>query len=163
MKVYLASPLGFSPEYDGYRHRIKEKLQQQGCTVLDPWDQGQFGPEIAETERITSVSDRLAIYMAIATKIGHCNEMLIREADLLMAVLDGLEVDSGTASEVGFAAALGKKCYGLRTDLRDSGDFAGLPFNLQVLHFITSTGGKVFRSIEEIIVSCPAAGTPGAS
>ena len=163
MKIYLASPLGFSPEYDDYRHRIKEKLQQQGCIVLDPWDQSQFEVEIEETERISSVSDRLSIYMAIATKIGHANEVLIREADLLLAVLDGLEVDSGTASEVGFAAALGKKCYGLRTDRRDSGDFPGLPFNLQVLHFITSTGGKVFRRIDEIIITCPEAGTPGVS
>ena len=163
MKIYLASPLGFSPEYDGYRHRVKEKLQQQGCTVLDPWDQGQFGPEIEETERITSVCDRLSTYMAIAMKIGLTNEVLIRDADMLLAVLDGLEVDSGTASEVGFAAALGKKCYGLRTDRRDSGDFPGLPFNLQVLHFITSTGGKVFRRIDEITVTCPEAATQGVS
>ena len=163
MKVYLASPLGFSPEYDAYRHRIKEKLQQQGCTVLDPWDQNQFGIEIEETERIASVSERLSIYTAIAMKIGLANEVLIRDADMLLAVLDGLEVDSGTASEVGFAAALCKKCYGLRTDRRDSGDFPGLPFNLQVLHFITSTGGELFRNIEDITVTCPEAGTRGVS
>jgi hypothetical protein len=46
---------------------------------------------------------------------------------LYWEVLDGLELDSGTVSEIGFAAALGKKCYGLRTDFRNSGDFEGFP------------------------------------
>ncbi len=68
---------------------------------------------------------------------------------MLLAVLDGAEVDSGTAAEAGFAVGLRKRCSGLRTDWRDSGEF-GLPVNLQVLHFIERSGGKLFRKIEEI-------------
>lgn len=152
MKMYLASPLGFTSEYSGYRERIKEKLRQQGCHVLDPWDANQFSAEIAKVGEIKSASKREEAFREIARLIGHDNELMIREAEMLLAVLDGLEVDSGTASEVGFAAALGKRVYGLRTDWRDSGDFAGLPFNLQVVHFITSTGGRLFRSVEEIAI-----------
>lgn len=152
MKIYLASPLGFSPEYGGYRQRITEKLRQQGCTVLDPWD-NQFEAEISEAKLISSENDRLSAYGKIAAKIGYANERLIREADMLLAVLDGLEIDSGTASEVGFAAALGKRCYGLRTDWRDSGDFPGLAFNLQVVHFIVSSGGELFRTIDDIKIT----------
>lgn len=63
------------------------------------------------------------------------NEKAIRECDILLRVLDGAEVDSGTASEVGFAGGIGKLCYSLGTDWRDSGEF-GLRLNLQVLHFI---------------------------
>ena len=77
------------------------------------------------------------------------NENAIRECDILLAVLDGAEVDSGTAAEVGFAVGIGKSVFGLRTDWRDSGEF-GLPLNLQVLHFIEKSGGSLFRSIEEI-------------
>jgi nucleoside 2-deoxyribosyltransferase len=77
------------------------------------------------------------------------NENAIRECDVLLGVLDGAEVDSGTAAEIGFAAASAKKCFGLRTDWRDSGEF-GLALNLQVLHFIQKSGGRLFRSIEEI-------------
>ncbi len=66
-----------------------------------------------------------------------------------VAVLDGAEIDSGTALEIGFAVGIGRRSYGLRTDWRDSGEF-GLPLNLQVLHFIERSGGKLFRSIEEI-------------
>lgn len=152
MKIYLASPLGFSPEYSGYRERIKEKLRQLGCHVLDPWGENQFPAEIARAAEIGMARDREEALSEIAMRIGRSNEVLIREADSLLAVLDGLEVDSGTASEVGFAAALGKRAYGLRTDWRDSGDFPGLAFNLQVLHFITSTGGRLFRSVEEIAI-----------
>jgi nucleoside 2-deoxyribosyltransferase len=152
MKLYLASPLGFSPEYSGFRERIKEKLRQLGCQILDPWDSNQFAAEIAKVAEIISASGREEAFRAVARMIGHANELMIREADILLAVLDGLEVDSGTASEVGFASALGKRVYGLRTDWRDSGDFPGLPFNLQVVHFITSTGGRLFRSIDEIAI-----------
>ncbi len=58
----------------------------------------------------------------------------------------------GTVSEIGFAAGLGKKCYGLRTDFRDSGDFDGIPINLQVLYWIESSGGKLFRRIDQIVL-----------
>lgn len=39
---------------------------------------------------------------------------------------------------------------GLRTDLRDSGDFVGVAINLQVLHFIERSGGRLFRRLEEV-------------
>jgi hypothetical protein len=56
---------------------------------------------------------------------------------------------SGCASEVAFAVGIGKSVFRLRTDWRDSGEFA-LPLNPQVLHFIEKSGGRLFRSIEEI-------------
>lgn len=154
-KIYLASPLGFNPEHTGYLNRIKEKLRAQELTVIDPWDQHEFVAEIAHAKELPASSEQLAAFRQIAAGIGRANERLIRSSDMVFAVLDGLEVDSGTASEVGFGSALGKKCYGLRTDWRDSGDFAGLPCNLQVLHFIERNGGRLFRSMEEIHVIFP--------
>ena len=93
--------------------------------------------------------ERIAAFTRLAKEIGAANENGIRESDILLAVLDGAEVDSGCASEVGFAVGIGRRCFGLRTDWRDTGEF-GLPLNLQVLHFIEKSGGKLFRSIEEI-------------
>jgi nucleoside 2-deoxyribosyltransferase len=101
--------------------------------VLDPWE-GPFHTAIAKASAIQDWPDRVAAFKAIATQIGKANEDMIRSCDIVLGVLDGAELDSGTASEIGFAAALGKKCYGLRTDFRDSGDFDGLPINLQVLY-----------------------------
>ncbi len=76
---------------------------------------------------------------------------MIRSCDILLGVLDGPELDSGTVSEIGFAAGLGKKCYGLRTDFRNCGEFDGVPVNLQVLYWIEASGGRLFRSIEEVV------------
>lgn len=148
--VYLASPLGFSPETRPYLDRIKERLAGLGCEVFDPWDQGEFAADIERASTIDGCREKRAAFARIAAGIGALNEAGIRGADVVIGVLDGAEVDSGTAGEIGFAAALGKRCYGLRTDVRDCGDFAGLPVNLQLLHFIERSGGRLFRSIEEI-------------
>lgn len=153
MKIYLASPLGFNPEHAGYLARIKKKLREQGFAVLDPWEQQEFSAAIGRAKQMAGCCEQLEAFRAIAAGIGLANERLIREADMVLAVLDGLEVDSGTASEVGFGSALGRRCYGLRTDWRDSGDFAGLACNLQVIHFIERTGGRLFRSIDEISIN----------
>lgn len=153
MKIYLASPLGFSPENRAYLGRIKNRLVSLGGDIFDPWEQHQFDIDIQRALHIMDYPARVASFQRISSEIGKCNEDGIRNADIVFAVLDGAEVDSGTASEVGFGSALGKKCYGLRTDFRDSGDFAGIPINLQVLHFIERTGGRLFRNIEEIQIT----------
>jgi nucleoside 2-deoxyribosyltransferase len=151
-KVYLASPLGFSGEWKTYRDKIKRRLHEMGCTVSDPWEQPSR-PTIVAASAIRDWHDRVEAFKAIARQIGKANENMIRSCDAVFGVLDGVELDSGTVSEIGFAAGLGKKCYGLRTDFRDCGDFTGLPFNLQVLYWIESSGGSVFRKIEEIAFS----------
>lgn len=148
--VYLASPLGFSPENGDYLKRVKLRLGSLGFEVFDPWEQNGFDEDLQRAFGTDSYLERVAAFRRLASDIGAANERGILQSDIVLAVLDGAEVDSGTASEVGFGSALGKKCYGLRTDLRDSGDFVGIAINLQVLHFIERTGGVLFRSIEEI-------------
>lgn len=152
-KLYLASPLGFSPENTAYLNQIKAKLASQGFEIFDPWEQKQFTDRIDNAFQENNYAARIQAFREIAQQIGSCNEGGIRWADFILAVLDGAEVDSGTAGEVGFGSALGKRCYGLRTDQRDSGDFIGLPVNLQIVHFIERSGGKLFRSIAEISIT----------
>jgi nucleoside 2-deoxyribosyltransferase len=149
LTVYLASPLGFSPELKSYRDKIKVRLTELGRTILDPWNP-RFHSIIEEARAIQDWRARVAAFQDIARQIGKTNEDMIRSCDVVLGVLDGPELDSGTVSEIGFAAGLGKKCYGLRTDFRNSGDFDGIPINLQVLYWIESSGGRLFRGIEEI-------------
>jgi nucleoside 2-deoxyribosyltransferase len=149
MTVYLASPLGFSPEWKSYKDKIKRRLYELGCTVSDPWEQ-PFRPTIEQASTIADCHARVEAFRKIAREIGKANENMIRSCDAVLGVLDGAELDSGTVSEIGFGAGIGKKCYGLRTDFRDCGDFDGLPFNLQVLYWIDSSHGKLFRRIEDI-------------
>ena len=150
VKVYLASPLGFSPENDYYRNKVKQRLNQLHCTVFDPWEQEEVGRRIQEALGIADGVERAGAIKEAASFTGRVNAEGIRAADLLLAVLDGTEPDSGTVAEVGFAAGIGKRCFGLRTDFRDCGDLPGLPLNLQLLHFIEYSGGRLFRSIAEI-------------
>ena len=79
--------------------------------------------------------------------LGAANAALIETAQGVLAVLDGSDVDSGTAAEVGYAAALNKVVVGLRTDFRMAGDNPDAPVNLQVLHFITASGGVLATSL----------------
>ena len=50
------------------------------------------------------------------TKIGENNRRAIDVADRVLAVLDGADVDSGTAAEIGYAFAKGKPTYGYHLD-----------------------------------------------
>jgi len=149
-KLYLASHLGFSSEYLSYRDKIKCHIIIQGLKIYDPWDNVDHKDDFAKALEIMEYDKRLNAMKRIAMRIGLLNENLIRESDVLLAVLDGTEVDSGVASEVGFATGLGKICYGLRTDFRNCGEMDGIPINLQVLHFIEKSGGKLFRAIDDI-------------
>lgn len=149
-KVYLASPLGFSRENDDYRERIKGRLRELGCTVLDPWDREDVSEKFQAALSLPEGAPRSEAIGEAARYAGQVNADAIRESDLVLAVLDGTEPDSGTVAEVGFGAGIGKRCYGLRTDFRDCGDLPGLALNLQLQFFIDQSGGRLFRRIAEI-------------
>jgi hypothetical protein len=58
-------------------------------------------------------------------------------------VLDGVDVDSGTAAEIGSGFAKGKKIIGYRGDFSLSADNEGSIVNLQVEYFIEASGGAI--------------------
>ena len=82
--------------------------------------------------------------------IGEKNALMIQRADAVLAVLDGSDVDSGTAAEIGYAAALAKPLVGYRTDIRQAGE-TGAVVNLQVEYFIRVTGGRITSSLDEAL------------
>jgi uncharacterized damage-inducible protein DinB len=65
-------------------------------------------------------------------------------------VLDGVDVDSGTAAEIGYAFARGKPIVGYRGDLRLAADDEALTVNLQVEYFIRASGGDIVATLGEI-------------
>ena len=54
----------------------------------------------------------------------------VKTADAVVAILDGPDPDSGTSWECGYAYALGKPVYIVRTDIRNSGDDTEFGVNL---------------------------------
>ncbi len=153
--VYVASPLGFSAATKGfYDEVLLPAIQAAGWTTLDPW--ADLDGAIDESFRDAAwLSDdaKVQALRQINRSLGAANEELIRRADALFAVLDGTDVDSGTAAEIGFGAALGLPTIGLRLDTRLTGDNAGTTVNLQVQHFIETRGGSVHRTVDDAVAA----------
>ena len=82
--------------------------------------------------------------------IGQNNAKAIKNCNLILAVVDGTDVDSGTASEIGYGAALGKAVIGYRSDFRLSSDNEGSTVNLQVEYFIKLNGGIITTNLSDL-------------
>ena len=107
MKVYLAAPV-FSQIERQYNRQLAARLQEllPRSQVILPQD-FRVGPGGA------SFNDRrhlAALYRRCTEEIGG--------ADVVLALLDGADADSGVAFEVGYARGLGKPVLGVRTDYR---------------------------------------------
>jgi len=101
MKVFLAAPLFSEAERD-FNSKVAKKLRAKGFEV---W-LAQESPFIHEG----TSKEKEKIYEEDVSALKAC--------DVVVAVLDGVEVDSGVAFEMGYAVALGKPVIGLKTDYR---------------------------------------------
>ena len=85
-------------------------------------------------KKIRAVSENLTVYLpqeneAINDKTVYADSKMIAladtekvlESDLMIALLDGLTIDAGVASEIGVAYAKGVPIIGLYTDSRQQG------------------------------------------
>jgi len=71
----------------------------------------------------------------------------------VLALLDGSDVDSGTAAEIGYAAALARPVVGLRSDIRTAGDNEAAIVNLQVEWFIEASGGRLTGTLDTAVAA----------
>ena len=102
--VYLAAPLFSEAELD-FNRKLRDEIKRAGFKVFLP------------QEDSNNIKDEKARQKIIFGK----NEAAIINSDIIVAVIDGTDVDSGTAWEIGFAYARGKPIFGLRTDFRTLG------------------------------------------
>jgi len=106
MKIYQAGPLFSKAEREWHKH-FKAKLETSGYDSLWP------GDLFAADEKVT------------ARQIMEADRDALLSCDAVVALLDGPQVDDGTAWEIGYAYAKGLPIIGIRTDFRicsDSGD-----------------------------------------
>ncbi|HEX6735689.1 MAG TPA: nucleoside 2-deoxyribosyltransferase [Azonexus sp.] len=99
MKVYLAGPDVFRPDALAWAEAARAQLAAAGHQALVPLDNAE----------------------STAAGICRANLDLIGQADALLANLNpfrGLEPDSGTCFEIGYAVALGKRVIGYLADAR---------------------------------------------
>jgi nucleoside 2-deoxyribosyltransferase len=141
-RCYVASPLGFSEGGRAYYQDVYLPALARIVDPVDPWS-------LTTDDEIAAAHDA-GRHREMSLEIGRRNADAIRSCELLVAYLEGQEPDAGTVAEVGFGAALGLTCFGVRTDFRQAGE-AGVSVNLQVESFIELSGGRICGSLDELV------------
>ncbi len=128
MKIYQAGPL-FSDADRAWHWVFKAKLEAAGYDVLWP------GDLFAAGEKVT------------AKQIMEADRDALLSCDVVVALLDGAQVDDGTAWEIGFACAKGMPVIGLRTDFRLCADSDGGIVNAMIQGSVLG----MCRSADEVL------------
>ena len=145
--VYVASPSGFCDNTrDWLRDVLLPKLSGPSLEIIDPWEHviSASSSEIRESAKTMTHEEAMAI--------GKANIESIDRSDVVFAVLDGMDVDSGVATEIGYAYGRGKRVIGYRGDCRFATEVRSCRVNMQVETFIERSGGRVHDSLEDAIL-----------
>ncbi len=114
-RVYIAAPL-FSEAERQYNLSIEELLRKTFFKVYLPQQEGDDSDLRDKKEQVRILSENLKA---------------LENADIIVAIIDGADVDSGTAWEMGYAFARGKRVIALRTDFRRVGSHEKVNFMLE--------------------------------
>ena len=104
-RIYLAAPL-FSEAERMYNTKIAGILADNFFSVFVPQDTGDDSAARSEKEN---------------AKIFSANTKALENSDIILAIIDGPDADSGTAWEMGYAYGIGKPIVAMRTDFRRTG------------------------------------------
>ncbi len=150
MKLYLAGPI-FSEADQNWLRALKEKIElycrekRLGLQVVWPY-------ELMDSE----TAQRLGP-MAKGEIFRLCKGHL-EDTDVLIACLDGSQVDDGTAWEIGyyFARKPGNRhrILGIRTDFRRAGETAFSTVNLMIeesCDVLVRTPDELLTSLEKLL------------
>jgi len=132
-RVYLAAPL-FSEAERTFNVRVTELLEEFVDVYLPQRDGGLMSNMVAQ-----------GVSSAIAARRVFCRDMdAIRQADYVIAILDGRAIDEGVAFELGAAFYQAKRCVGLQTDSRRLAAWGNNPM-------ITGALETVFVSVDDLM------------
>jgi len=142
MKIYFTGPLFSEAE----RYWIRSTIQQIESFSFRHGAQIEiiFPYDLITQPEIESLGNN-----AKHEIFSRCKSHL-DDADMVIALLDGPQVDDGTAWEIGYFYARkkpGQKIIGVRTDLRRSGECEGGCVN----SMIEGACEKIVRSREELL------------
>lgn len=106
MKGYLANGL-FSKADIMYNSYVASVLRQEFYSF------DLFLPQEAEINDKNSYAD--------SVMIAELDTQKLLEADVLIAMIDGVEIDAGVATEIGIFSTTGKPIFAVYTDVRQLG------------------------------------------
>jgi nucleoside 2-deoxyribosyltransferase len=133
MIIYQAGPL-FTAAEQAWHRDLSAQLRVAGYDVIWPGD-------LLTDEEIDAAGVRAPtlIFQACKDALDKCN--------CVVALLDGPQVDDGTAWEIGYAYAKGLPIYGIRTDSRAAGETRHSRVNAMIEKCLQVLAG----SVEELI------------
>ncbi len=117
IRAYFAAPLFTQAEWQ-WNLRLAKELRKLKINVILPQDRAE--PMLNGKEQF----DPGVLFGANVSEIDNC--------DVVLAVFDHPDPDSGTCWECGYAYKAGRPIVGLRTDLRPGGDDPKRPVNLML-------------------------------
>ena len=131
--IYQAGPL-FTDAECAWHRMFSERLRSAGYNVVWPGD------------LLTNAQIEAAGNKAVSLIFDSCRRA-IDSCTCVVALLDGTQVDDGTAWEIGYAYAKGLPVYGIRTDFRQAGDTRYSYANSMIQGSLTGFA----RSVEELV------------
>lgn len=150
-KIYFASPL-FTEMEQSYNAQVVKQLRTQ------------FGDQIAIylPQENAAINDKSNYANSI--QIADGDNVYLEDADVLIAILDGVTIDAGVASEIGYFYSMNKPIIGLYSDIRQGlhnnqekvkalDEIAESPFSYINLYTVglVKKRGTLVRNTEEMI------------
>lgn len=139
MRVYLAGPL-FTLAERRFMGHVRDLVNAlPGVDALWPGDLFD-----AEELAVMGAAAKAHIHRGCVAALESCS--------LVVAVIDGPQVDDGTAWEAGYAYAKGIAVWGMRTDFRMAGDTVHSVVNCM----IECSCDRIIRDVDRLLVELAA-------
>lgn len=131
-RVYLAAPL-FSESERAYNLSIARNLRNNFFDVFLPQETGDDSQTRNKDEQSRIFSE---------------NIQALEKSDIIIAIIDGADADSGTAWEMGYAYAQKKQVIALRTDFRRSGMYERVNLMLEESATVVTSTSELLEAIK---------------
>jgi nucleoside 2-deoxyribosyltransferase len=135
-RIYLAGPI-FSEAGQAWHRAAKARIEDELPLLRVVWPY-----------ELLDQSEILACRGCASRRVMEVCRCALEGCELVVALLDGPQVDDGTAWELGYAHARGIPSIGVRTDCRQAGDVPGALVNAMV----HGSCEVIVRSTEELMV-----------
>lgn len=131
LRIYLSGPL-FSQAEIQWAKNLKVLIEEKSAGMMEVLWPHELAP--CQNQKVFSTNLEALII-----------------CDLMVAILDGPQVDDGTAWEMGYFYARGGKILGIRTDFRKAGEDMESKVNLMVEVSCLSISKNVEQLLSELM------------
>ncbi len=141
MRIYQAGPLFTEAEQQWHR-AFRVRLQAAEYEVIWPFE-------------LFSQEDVKHWGKEAPRRIMEADRTALESCDVVVALLDGAQVDDGTAWEIGYAFARSIPIIGIRTDFRRGGDTDHSRINAMIEGSCTQLVSSVDEVLEALQLIAP--------